>query len=369
MKNRVSFCLSKTYFQLVRKIIHIDLDAFFASVEQLDNPAYRGKPLVVGGKPDSRGVVAAASYEVRKFGVKSAMPCSKAYRLCPQAIFVYPRFERYREISEKVHSILKEATDLIEPLSLDEAYLDVTENKLKEPSAKRVAMYLRSRIKGSIGITASAGVAPIKFVAKIASDMNKPDGLTVIPPKDVDAFVKKLPVEKLWSVGPATAKILHQKGIKTAGDMRGFSKIELVRLLGKHGVFLHDLAFGIDTRIVEPNLPSKSCGTEETFSSDILDIEALKIVLKGQAEELAASLVEMDQMGRTVTLKVRYKGFKTVTRSKSIRQPINSSEIIESLAVELLKSTEAGKTPIRLLGISVSGFDDPQKDQLRFLIP
>jgi DNA polymerase IV len=343
----------------IRKIIHCDMDAFYASVEQLDHPEFKGKPVVVGGDPKGRGVVAAASYEARKFGIRSAMNCAKAYRLCPEAIFVRPNFSRYMEVSHQIRQIFVSVTPLVEPLSLDEAYLDVTENALHDPIARNVALYVKSRIKEVTGLTASAGVGPNKFIAKIASDLQKPDGLTVIPPQKVSAFLETLPVEKIWGVGPATAKRLFALGLRTAGDIRKTSVTLLESQLGKYGVFLFDLSHGIDLRPVEPESEPKSRGTETTFDRDILEVEFLLTLLQSQSEDLEFTLKEMQRPARTITLKVKYSDFQTISRSRTLVNPTDYAETIYQTASELLiNQTEAGNRPVRLIGISASNFVD-----------
>ena len=347
------------------------MDAFFASVEQRDRPELKGKPLAVGGTPDSRGVVAAASYEARKFGVRSAMSSAKAARLCPHLIFVPPRFSRYVEVSDQVHAIFEEVTDLVEPLSIDEAYLDVTSNKLGEPLAGKVALHIKRRIFETTGLTASAGVAPNKFIAKIASDLRKPDGFVVIPPERVHDFVEKLPVEKLWGVGPVTAEKLHSYGIRTAADIRKFSLSEIEKLFGSFGTFLHELSHGRDDRPVETEWEPKSRGAETTFDRDILQMDKLEAVIQELAEEVSESLKRRELRGRTVTLKVRYKDFKTITRSRTLLGAVDAREPIAQVALQLLRdSTDAGHVPIRLLGVSVKGLlTATEPEQLKFDLP
>jgi DNA polymerase-4 len=349
-----------------RKIIHVDMDAFYASVEQRDRPELRGKPVVVGGPPDSRGVVAAASYEARKFKIRSAMSSAKAARLCPHAIFVPPRFSLYREVSHKLLSILREATDTVEPLALDEAYLDVTENKLREPSATKIAVYLKSRIRGQLGLTASAGVAPNKFLAKLASEMRKPDGLVVIPPSRIEETVRALDIEKLWGVGPATAKKLRARGWNNTEDLRRLSPESLVTVLGKFGAFVHGLAHGRDERLVHAERTAKSRGAETTFEKDILDVDLLEARLRDLSERVARDLVKKNRRAKHVCLKLRYADFSTLTRSKTLAVATEDVEMLHGIAAVLLRTaTEAGKTPVRLIGISVSGFDaELEPDQL-----
>ncbi|MGM0574274.1 MAG: DNA polymerase IV [Myxococcota bacterium] len=351
----------------MRKIIHVDMDAFYASVEQRDRPELRGRPVVVGGDPRGRGVVAAASYEARPYGVHSAMPCSQARRLCPRAIFVRTDMERYRAVSRRVFEIFHEVTDLVEPLSLDEAYLDVTDNSLGEPLAGKVAKWLKRRIRSEVGLTASAGVGPNKLVAKIASDLDKPDGLVIIPPAEVERFVASLPVEKLWSVGPATAKRLHAMGIRTAADLRDRDERELARAFGKHGLFVWRLAHGDDPRPVSPERDPKSRGAETTFEDDVGDVEFLARWIASLSERVAGSLRRLERPGRTVTLKLRYSDFTTITRSRTLPHPVADGALIAATATDLMDTaTEAGERPVRLVGVSVGGLVDPAEPvQLR----
>jgi DNA polymerase IV len=338
----------------VRKIIHVDMDAFYASVEQRDNPSLRGKPVIVGGSPDDRGVVASASYEARKWGVRSAMSSRRAAGLCPSAVFVRPHMERYKEVSRSLRSLFHAVTDRVEPLSLDEAYLDVTENKLGEPSATNLAKLLRRQIQTDLELTASAGVGPNKFVAKVASDIKKPNGLTVIPPSRVREFISALPVERFWGVGPATATKLHAKGIKTGADLRRQSPATLYGWLGNFGLFLHDLSEGRDDRPVSADREAKSRGSETTFTRDILDVALLEKTIQELAEDVAQSLERLDRRGRSVVLKVKYADFSTITRTRTLETDSREAATIAQTATLLLRNaTEAGHTPIRLLGVSV----------------
>jgi DNA polymerase-4 len=339
----------------IRKILHVDMDAFFASVEQRDFPEYRGKPLVVGGSPEGRGVVASASYEARAFGVRSAMSAAQAKRLCPKAVFVHPRFEAYQEASKGIHSIFKEATDLIEPLSLDEAYLDVTENKWGEALAGKVAIRIQRRIQSELGLTASAGVSNTLFVAKLASDFKKPRGLTIVRPEEVLAFIGPLSVSKLWGVGPATEKVLHSLGLFKIADLRTFPLDALERELGKHGKFLQKLAFGEDSRTVEPGWERKSYGGETTFQRDLVQISEIERALEILAKDLSESLIVDERKAKTITLKVRYSDFETVTRSQTLHRHVDEVRPILQTSMELLTTkTEAGLRPVRLVGISVT---------------
>lgn len=330
------------------------MDAFFASVEQRDNPGFLGKPVIVGGRPDSRGVVAACSYEARKFGVHSAMPCSRAARLCPQAIFTPPRIARYREISNQVMAIFHDFTDLVEPLSLDEAFLDLTANHLNNPSASHLAQLIRNRILTATGLTASAGVSCNKFLAKVASDINKPDGITVIRPSDVLSFLTTLPIGRFYGVGKATEKKMERIGVKAGGDLRRFSREELTFHFGKAGEYFFNICRGIDPRPVKSNRTRKSIGNETTMAEDILDLEVLYNILHRLAESVAASLEKHNFGGYTLTLKVRYRDFLTITRSATFKTPLFTAADIFSCLPRLMRDTDAGRRRVRLLGITVS---------------
>ena len=295
------------------------MDAFYASVEQRDRPELRGRPVVVGGDPRGRGVVCAASYEARAFGVRSAMPMARALRLCPQAVIVPPEFERYRAASRAVFDLFRQVTPLVEPLSLDEAYLDVTENSWGEPFGTRVARRLKAAIVETTGLTASAGVAPNKFLAKIASGWKKPDGLTVVPPDRVETFLQKLPIEALWGVGPVTARRLRSHGLGRLVDVRTRTLAELQAVVGSQAGWLLRLAHGIDERPVEPNRPRKSVGTETTFARDLTKLDEIRDSVESLAREVADWLLRKHLFARTITLKVRYGDFTTITRSQSER--------------------------------------------------
>ena len=327
------------------------MDAFYASVESRDNPELRGKPVAVGGSPESRGVVAAASYEARQFGVYSAMPMSRAVRLCPQLVIVRPDFAKYRAASEKVMAILHSATPLVEPLSLDEAYLDVTENLWGEPLAMNVARRVKQQIKDELQLTASAGVAPNKFLAKIASGWHKPDGLTIIAPERVEAFLQKLPVEALWGVGPVTAKKLRAIGIERLVDVRTAAPELLQKTVGSLADWLVQLAHGIDDRTVEPNRETKSISSETTFAKDVTDWQEVNHQIQLLAEDVAEQLKRKGLRARTVTIKVRYGNFKTVTRSHTTEYFTDSRSEIVNRAQTLLERTEAAERPVRLLGV------------------
>jgi DNA polymerase-4 len=338
---------------MVRRILHIDMDAFYASVEQRDNPAIRGKPVAVGGDPTKRGVVAAASYEARVYGVRSAIPMSRAVRLCPALIIVRPDFQKYRAVSEQVFTIYREVTPLVEPLSLDEAYLDVTENSWGERLGVSVARRIKQAIKDVTGLTASAGVAPNKFLAKIASGWHKPDGLTVIAPERIESFLQGLPVDALWGVGPKTAARLRAHGIDKLVDVRIRSLDELRAIVGSSAEWLSDLARGIDERPVEPNQERKSVGSECTYETDLTDSARIRAEIDEMARDAARWLDKHGVFARTVVIKVRYDDFTTITRSQSDPRPVRDGDAIASRALALLDKTEAGRRPIRLLGVSV----------------
>jgi DNA polymerase-4 len=328
------------------------MDAFYASVEQRDDPALRGVPLAVGGRPDRRGVVAAASYEARAFGVHSAMSMARAVRLCPSLVIVPPDFARYRAASQSVFAIFRDVTPLVEPLSLDEAYLDVTENAWGEPLATAVAKRLKTRIRDETGLTASAGVAPNKFLAKIASGWKKPDGLTVISPDRVEAFLQQLPVDALWGVGPVTARKLRAQGIARLVDVRTADPQTLRAAVGSLADWLRQLASGVDDRPVIPNRAAKSSGSESTYAEDLTDPDEIRREIREMAVDAARWLARRQLRARTVTIKVRYSDFTTITRSHTA-PPTRDEPSIAARAVLLLDRTDAGRRPVRLLGASV----------------
>jgi DNA polymerase-4 len=342
-------------FPTVRRIIHLDMDAFYTSVEQRDDPSLRGRPVAVGGSPQSRGVVAAASYEARAFGVRSAMPMARALRQCPDLLVVRPDFTRYREASQRVMAILRSATPLVEPLSLDEAYLDVTENLWGQPLATEVAKELKRRIRAELSLTASAGVAPTKFLAKIASGWNKPDGLTVIAPERVEAFLQKLPVEALWGVGPVTAKKLRAIGVERLVDVRGANPALLAETVGSLADWLMRLSHGDDPRAVTPDRPWKSVSAETTYAEDLRDAERMRGELERLAVRVASALQKKALTARTVTIKVRYGDFTTVTRSHTAQAPTSDAMAIGNRAAALLARTQAASRPVRLLGVGTHG--------------
>ena len=338
-----------------RRILHIDMDAFYASVEQRDDPALSGRPVAVGGSPSSRGVVCAASYEARKFGVRSAIPMSQAVRRCPNLVVVPPDFRKYKEVSDRIFAICREATPLVEPLSLDEAYLDVTENAWGMTLGRDVARRLKERIREEVRLTASAGVAPNKFLAKIASGWKKPDGLTVIAPERVEGFLQGLPVDALWGVGPVTARKLRAAGIDRLVDVRLADADTLRRAVGSFAEGLRRLSFGEDDRAVEPNRERKSIGCEETYAKDLADLERIRREVDALARHAAEVLSRKALFARTVTLKLRYATFETITRSETRALATRSAEEIASRALALLEKTEAARRPVRLLGVSLHG--------------
>ena len=343
---------------MVRRILHIDMDAFYASVEQRDNPSLLGKPLVVGGQPNRRGVVAAASYEARAFGVRSAMSMAKAVKLCPSLIIVPPDFARYKAASTTIFNLYREVTPLVEPLSLDEAYLDVTENSWKEPLATTVAKRLKERIRDATGLTASAGVAPNKFLAKIASGWKKPDGLTVIPPDRVEPFLQRLPVDALWGVGPVTAEKLRARGINRLVDVRTFDDQALRDAVGSMAEWLKQLASGIDDRPVVAHREAKSSGSENTYPADLIDIGTIHAEIAEMVRHAVAWLERRELLARTVTIKVRYSDFTTITRSHTAKAGRDAGDML-ARALQLLKKTAAGQRPVRLLGVSVHNLCTP----------
>ncbi len=334
------------------------MDAFYASVEQRDAPELRGRPVVVGGQPTQRGVVAAASYEARAFGVRSAMPMSRAVRLCPRLVIVPPDFARYQAVSRQVFEIFRSATPLVEGVSLDEAYLDVTENVWREPLGMVVAQRLKQAIREATGLTASAGVAPNKFLAKIASGWQKPDGLTVIAPGRVERFLQQLPVEALSGVGPVTSRKLRAIGIRRLIDLRAAEAGRVREAVGSHYEWLHRLALGIDERPVRPCRETKSAGVERTFAEDLARFDEVRARVASMAATCAGWLARHDIFCRTVTVKIRYGDFTTITRSHSEPQPTREEAALVRRAVALLARTEAGLRPVRLAGVSVHGLSD-----------
>jgi DNA polymerase IV len=342
---------------ILRKIVHVDMDAFYASVEQRDDPKLRGKPVVVAWR-GSRSVVCAASYEARQFGVHSAMPAGRAERLCPEAIFVPPDFTRYRAVSRAIREIFQRHTDLIEPLSLDEAYLDVTENKTNLPTATRVAKTIRQEIREELHLTASAGVAPNKFLAKIASDWRKPNGLFVIQPQDVNDFLLPLDVRRIPGVGKVTENRLKQIGVLTIGDLQGFELTLLAELFGRYGKRLYELARGIDHGRVVPDRPTKSISAEDTFERDI-PISETELLIRRLAEKVWTASSKEPRVARTVVLKLKTSEFDILTRSHTPSAPPASCEELISIALSLRERIDLGPAKLfRLVGVGLSNFRD-----------
>ncbi|MFC6098518.1 DNA polymerase IV [Olivibacter domesticus] len=345
-----------------RKIIHVDMDAFYASIEQRDNPQYRNRPIVVGGLPDQRGVVAAASYEARAFGIHSAMSSRRALELCPEIIFVRPRFEIYKQVSNAIRSIFSRYTDLIEPLSLDEAYLDVTQDKLAIGSAIDIAMEIKKSIHSELNLTASAGISTNKFVAKIASDINKPDGLTFIGPSKIESFIEHLAIEKFHGVGKVTASKMKGLNIFNGADLKRLSRQQLIQYFGKVGNFYYDIVRGIDNRPVEPYRELKSIGAEDTFKEDLYDVSLMLHELNIIVSKVQRRLASKQVKGHTVTLKIKFSDFKQITRNYTHVAPIQLEEI-EQFAIDLLKQAPIDGKGIRLLGVTISNFN-PYKNNL-----
>ncbi|MFO1434107.1 MAG: DNA polymerase IV [Candidatus Competibacteraceae bacterium] len=341
-----------------RKIIHLDMDAFYAAVEQRDFPDYRGQPVIVGGDPEYRGVVATCSYEARRFGVRSAMSAARARQLCPQAIFVRPRFAVYRQISQTLQAIFRRYTHLIEPVALDEAYLDVTGVTAFQGSATRLAQEIKRAIQEETQLTASAGVSYNKFLAKLASDLNKPDGLYLITPEAGPAFVESLPIERFHGVGPATAARMKALGIHTGRDLQAWSEARLRQVFGKLGRYYYLLARGIDERPVISQRVRLSLGAETTFPQDLDDLTVLQQHLLELASEVVAALAEHQRVGYTLTVKVKYANFEQVTRRQTVTSPLRTVAELQPLLPVLLARTEAGQRPVRLLGVIVSNLEE-----------
>jgi DNA polymerase-4 len=344
-----------------RRIIHVDMDAFFASVEQLDNPELRGKPVIVGGNPEGRGVVAACSYEARKYGIHSAMPSSRARRLCPEAVFVRGHFERYRDVSCQIREIFESYTDLVEPLSLDEAYLDVTDHLDGYESATAIAREIRERIYATTGLTASAGVSYNKFLAKVASDYRKPDGLTVIPPWKADVFLDELPIGKFHGIGKRTEEKMKEMGVYQGGDLKKISRPDLVSSFGKAGEYYYLIARGIDERAVHRERERKSIGRERTFPEDRTEIDFLRDVLGELLDDVRDRAIRYNRWGKTLTVKVRYDDFTTITRSGPLLTGPEDREGLLESACLLLEQSEAGVRPVRLIGGTISSLHDIQE--------
>jgi DNA polymerase-4 len=345
-----------------RKILHIDMDAFYAAVEQRDHPAILGKPVIVGGKPDSRGVVSAASYEARKFGIHSAMAMTEAFRRCPQAVFLPVDMQKYQEVSEQIHAIFLSYTPIVEPLSLDEAFLDVTGSTGLFGSAEDIAVQIKERIRQELSLTASVGLAPNKFLAKIASDLQKPNGFVVVPPDKVQEFLDPLAVERVWGVGIKTAEQLHELRVKTVKDLRALEESTLSKRFGVMGKQLYELARGIDNRPVDTDRIVKSVGRETTFPSDIADVDVLEKELLKLAVDVGRRLRKHALRAKTITLKARYPDFKTLSRSSTLPQATDVDDLIYHEASTLLRGLSLNQ-PLRLIGITLNNLTD-QAEQL-----
>ena len=360
----------KTNINKQRKIIHVDMDAFYASVEQRDNPELRGRAVIVGGTPDSRGVVATCSYEARKFGIHSAMSSARAYKLCPKAVFVRPNFSKYKQASQQIRNIFKTYTDLIEPLSLDEAFLDVTENKVNNPSATLIARTILSEIYSKTDLTASAGVSYNKFLAKVASDINKPNGLTVILPKHAIQFIEELPIRKFFGIGKVTEAKMLRLGIKNGADLKKLNKIQLITQFGKFGEYYYNIVRGMDNRPVNPTRIRKSVGKEITISEDTDNIPYIITLLEELATKVNEILTRDSLAGKTITLKVKYHDFRVITRSVTLFHYLeHSSNLIMHYITPLLNKTNIGKEKIRLLGITVSNLDNDIPEYIQPFFP
>lgn len=353
-----------------RKILHIDMDAFYASIEHKRYPQYKNRPIIVGGKPKNRSVVSAADYMARKFGVHSGMPSAKAVKLCPNAVLLPPDIATYKKFSNRIQKIFLRYSDLVEPLSLDEAFIDVTADKMNLKSGTKTAKCIKADILRETGLTASAGVASSKFLAKIASDINKPNGLTVITPDKEEAFISSLPVEKFFGVGKATAAKMHALSIRTGADLAKIQLPDMIRLFGKSGKMYFDIVHGNDTREVKPNRIRKSVGSELTFPHDINCKKEINEILKKISSETSKRAKRINAKGKTITLKVRYDDFTTVTRSTSGNAYLNEPKDLYAKACILLKKTDVGKKKLRLIGITISNLNiaaDTQKNiQLLF---
>ena len=353
-----------------RKIIHIDMDAFYASIEQRDNPKYKGKPLIVGGDPNRRGVVATCSYEARKYGIHSAMPSLTAYKLCPKAIFIRPRMEVYKKVSRQVMNILNEYSNLVEPLSLDEAFVDVSKSKRCKGSATLIALEIKERIFKEVGLTASAGVSFNKFLAKMASDFRKPDGITVIIEENSKDFIRNLPIGKFFGVGRVTKNKLNNIGVFKGEDLLKFSEEELIDIFSDRGKILYEFASGIDNRPVNPYRIRKSIGKEITLREDIEDIEEMIEILEKIAERVSESLCLLNKKGKTVTLKVKFNDFKHITRSITLEHFLKEQKEIMECVKDLISIVDFKNKKVRLLGITISSLEEniitEEREQLSF---
>ena len=341
-----------------RKIIHIDMDAFYAAVEQRDNPKYRNKPIIVGGKPDSRGVVATCSYEARRYGIHSAMPSSQAYRLCPQAIFIKPRFDAYREASEIIRHIFSRYSDQVEPLSLDEAYLDVSESSFFKGSATLLAKQIKQDIRRETHLVASAGISYNKFLAKIASDLDKPDGLHLITPDQAQAFVEQLAIGKFHGIGPATEKKMRELGIETGLDLKNTPLAVLQQYFGKAAAHYYNIARGIDRRPVNAHRDRKSIGVENTFAEDIADPQLVQQRLQQLLRQALSKLNDKQMNAYTLTIKIKYQNFVQITRGRTLPEAIADTPTTMMVIGDLLKNTAIGEKKVRLLGVTLSALQE-----------
>ena len=346
-----------------RKIIHVDMDAFFASVEQRDFPELRGKPIAVGGNKE-RGVVAAASYEAREYGVRSAMPSVVAARKCPDLIFVKHRFDVYKEVSGQIREVFHEYTDLVEPLSLDEAFLDVTTNKFNIESATKIAKEIKAKIKAKTDLIASAGISINKFLAKVASDIHKPDGCTLIPPENVANFIEQLPIEKFYGIGIKTAEKMKAQGIFYGKDLKEFGKVDLIRRFGKMGSYYYDIANGIDERPVRPHRERKSYSSERTYDVDLATPKQVSEKILGLCESVSGGMSKRNLKGKTVFIKIRFSDFTTYTRQKTLSAFTNDYSAIQNAAIELVQEFFVNFKPVRLLGIGLSGLNEKEEQQI-----
>lgn len=349
----------------MRHILHADFDAFYASVEQLDDPDLRGKPVVVGGSPDVRGVVASASYEARRYGIRSAMPMRTALQRCPKAVRVASRFDRYREVSRRVVDIFNDMAPLVEPLSLDEAFLDVTERVSPDTTPPDIGRQLKRRVKDELGLTISVGVATSKSVAKIASDLDKPDGLTVVPPGTEREFLAPLPVGRIWGVGPRTQERLEAEGIETIGELARQSEEWMRTRFGRNGPHMRELALGIDPRPVQVTRETKSISSETTLATDTGDADALEELVNRLSHDVAGDLERKGMWARTVKLKLRLSDFTTFTRQVTLRAPVQASDQIAESANALMRAELGPGRLFRLVGVGVSGFDQPEESEVR----
>jgi len=351
----------------MRSILHVDMDAFYASIEQLDHPEYKGRPVIVGADPRNgkgRGVVAACSYEARKFGVRSALPIRRAWKLCPEGVYVRPRMKRYVEVSHQVMDVFRRYTDLVEPLSIDEAFLDITGSTALLGAPDKIAQSIKKEIRETTGLTASIGLAPNKFVAKVASDLKKPDGFVIVAENDIEEFLRELPISRLWGVGPKTEVRLHEMGFRTIGELTSASRESLVRSLGSLGEHLYQLSHGRDDRPVVPDWEPKSCGTETTFDEDTDDRELLLRTILELSDHVAERLRKDEYRARKVTLKLRYSNFSTHTKQHSLDKLIQTGEEIAAVARRLFSQFPLDRK-IRLIGVSAGDLHrdggDPQQ--------